>query len=178
MGSTEAEKQPDKKIVYFTLLFLHLQMASPLSDEEVKNAIKSPDESTSDFIFQQTMFRIKDPKASLAFYTGVLGMRLLKKLDFPEMEFSLYFLGFVPATEIPTDEKERTRWCFSQPATLELTHNWGTEGEEGPTPYHNGNADPRGFGHIGIMVPDVDKACERFQKLGVEFVKKPNDGKM
>lgn len=47
-------------------------MASPLSDEEVENAIKSPCESTSDFIFQQTMFRIKDPKASLAFYTGLL----------------------------------------------------------------------------------------------------------
>ena len=47
-------------------------MASPLSDQEVKDAIKSPDESTSDFIFQQTMFRIKDPKASLAFYTGLV----------------------------------------------------------------------------------------------------------
>jgi hypothetical protein len=33
-------------------------------------------------------------------------------------------------------------------------------------------------GHIGIAVPDVDKACERFKKLNVEFVKKPNDGKL
>ena len=77
----------------------------PLTDEEVKNAVKTPDPSTCDFIFQQTMFRIKDPKASLAFYTGVLGMRLLKKLDFLEMTFSLYFLGFVNEAEIPTDEK-------------------------------------------------------------------------
>ena len=60
------------------------------------------------------MYRIKDPKASLAFYTGVLGMYLLKKLDFPEMKFSLYFLGFVDASKIPADETERTRWCFSQ----------------------------------------------------------------
>ena len=86
----------------------------PLTDEEVKNAVKTPDPSTCDFIFQQTMYRIKDPKASLAFYTGVLGMYLLKKLDFPEMKFSLYFLGFVDASKIPADETERTRWCFQQ----------------------------------------------------------------
>merc|ERR1719383_169123 len=54
-------------------------------------------------------------------------MRLLKKLDFPDMNFSLYFLGYTKASSIPTDEVERTRWTFSQPATLELTHNWGTE---------------------------------------------------
>ena len=90
----------------------------PLTDEEVKNAVKTPDPSTSDFIFQQTMYRIKDPKASLAFYTGVLGMYLLKKLDFPEMKFPLYFLGFVDASKIPDDETERTRWCFSQVCIL------------------------------------------------------------
>merc|ERR1712106_247117 len=155
-----------------------MSTGGPLTDEEIAAVVKPPDPATNDFIFQQTMYRIKDPKASLAFYTGVLGMRLLKKMDFPEMKFSLYFLGFVTESAIPVDEQERTRWCFSQPATLELTHNWGTETVDGPTPYHNGNSDPRGFGHIGIMVPDVDKACERFEKLGVEFVKKPNDGKM
>ncbi|ELR12792.1 glyoxalase I, putative [Acanthamoeba castellanii str. Neff] len=134
------------------------------------------DEATKDYIFQQTMLRVKDPKVSLDFYSRVLGMRLLKQLDFPEMKFSLYFMGYVDESAIPTDETERTRWLFQQPATLELTHNHGTEADD--SKYHNGNSEPRGFGHIGISVPDVYKACERFEALGVKFVKKPDDGKM
>ena len=60
---------------------------------------------------------------------------------------------------------------------LELTHNWGSE-DDADFAYHDGNAQPQGFGHIGITVPDVYAAAERFEKLGVEFVKKPDDGKM
>ena len=94
---------------------------------------------------------------------------------------------------------------FQQPATLELTHNWGTESDP-EAKMHNGNDKPQGYGHIGCAchlcdqndvilccvapdlndchfacrfhVPDVDAACERFEKLGVEFVKKPNAGTM
>jgi lactoylglutathione lyase len=137
-----------------------------------------PDPSTKDYVMQQTMLRVKDPKVSLDFYSRVLGMRLLKKLDFPSMKFSLYFMGYEKAEDIPKDETERTRWCFTRPATIELTHNWGTESDPEFKGYHNGNSDPRGFGHIGISVPNVDKACERFETLGVTFVKRPNDGKM
>ena len=66
---------------------------------------------------------------------------------------------------------------FSQPATLELTHNWGTENDAN-FHYHNGNSDPKGYGHIGLAVPDVDAACARFDEMGVKFVKRPQDGKM
>ena len=67
------------------------------------------------------MYRIKDPKASLDFYTRIIGMNLLTKLDFPSMKFSLYFMGFEKAEDIPEDLEERKRWVFSQKATLELT---------------------------------------------------------
>ena len=70
---------------------------------------------------QQTMYRIKDPRRSLPFYTNVLGMSLLQKLDFPEMKFSLYFMGYEAFHEIPTDPAERIRWTFTRKATIELT---------------------------------------------------------
>lgn len=153
--------------------------SAPLSNEEAKQLCKSAADSTKDFIFQQTMYRIKDPKVSLPFYTGVLGMQLLQKMDFPDMKFSLYFMGYEAPSDIPGElgSKGRTEWCMSRKATLELTHNWGTE-HDPDAKYHNGNSDPRGFGHIGLMVPNVEQACQRFEQQGVEFIKKPSDGKM
>ena len=135
---------------------------------------------TEEFVFNQTMLRIKDPKQSLEFYVNVLGLTLIKKLDFPEMEFTLYFLGMpadVDDNNVPQDDNARTTWTFNQRAMLELTHNWGTENKENFS-YHDGNKEPQGFGHIGFSVPDVYKASERFEKLGVNFIKKPDDGKM
>jgi lactoylglutathione lyase len=137
-------------------------------------------EGTEDFIFNQTMMRIRDPERSVAFYRDVLGMTLLDKYDFPDMKFSLYFLAYVRDADepVPSDDIARAEYVFRQKAALELTHNWGTETDETFAGYHNGNGDPRGFGHIGITVPDVYAACERFEGLGVEFVKRPDDGKM
>jgi len=132
--------------------------------------------ATEGFVFNQTMLRIKDPDKSTAFYRDVMGMTLLDRYDFPAGKFSLYFMGY-PSGPIPTDAAERAQWVFEQPALLELTHNWGTE-TDASFAYHNGNAEPRGFGHIGLSVPDVDPACARFVELGVTFVKRPNDGAM
>ena len=79
--------------------------------------------------------------------------------------------------EDPKDPVQRAEYAFSQKAMLELTHNWGTESDANFS-YHDGNSDPRGFGHIGITVPDVYAACKQFEEYGIEFVKKPDDGSM
>ena len=87
-----------------------------------------PAAATSGFVFNHSMLRVKDPAVALDFYTRLLGLRVLRKLDFPEMKFSLYFLAHLSAAEsVPEDAGERTAWTFSQRAVLELTHNWGTE---------------------------------------------------
>ncbi|AFY02471.1 lactoylglutathione lyase [Bdellovibrio bacteriovorus] len=138
----------------------------------------SPDKETQQYVFNHTMLRIKDPKASLDFYTRVLGMTLVRKLDFAEWKFSLFFLAYVPeGTNVPTDNEANARYAFGREAVLELTHNWGTEEQE-TTPYHNGNTEPRGFGHICISVPDIQQACARFESLGVNFQKRLGEGGM
>ena len=150
---------------------IHYEVAEGLCEEV--------DLETQSYIFNQTMLRIKDPKTSLDFYTRVLGMKLYRKLDFPEMKFTLYFLAMPGDIDnnIPQNNNKRTTWTFSQRAMLELTHNWGSENDDGFR-YHNGNTNPQGYGHIGFSVPDVYKASERFEKLDVKFIKRPDDGKM
>ena len=109
-----------------------------------------------------TMLRVGDLERSIRFYTEVLGMQLLRRKDYPSGRFTLAFVGY-------GDERDNT--------VLELTHNWGTE-DDPAFSYHDGNAEPQGFGHIGITVPDVYAAAERFETLGVDFIKRPDDGKM
>ncbi|MGE5621578.1 MAG: lactoylglutathione lyase [Bacillota bacterium] len=133
--------------------------------------------ATRGFTLNHTMLRVKDPAVSLAFYTGVLGMRVLRKLDFPEMKFSLYFLMKADDAAAPDDAGERTAWTFSQRGILELTHNWGTESDP-EFRYHDGNAQPQGFGHICFSVPDLAAAVRWFDDNQVAFVKRPEQGKM
>ncbi|CAI5684730.1 unnamed protein product [Oreochromis niloticus] len=175
-----------------------------LSDEAVSAACSEGHALTKDYMLQQTMLRVKDPARSLDFYTRILGMTLLQKIDFPSMRFTFYYLGYEDKVDIPADVKERTAWTFSRRATLELTHNWGSE-SDADLSYHNGNNELRGFGenlfvqrsdrfvcfsmldllwvsllscflagHIGIAVPDVYAACKLFEEQGVKFVKKPD----
>ena len=135
-------------------------------------------DATQGFVFNHSMLRVKDPQVALDFYTRVMGMRLLRKLDFPEMKFTLYFLHRDDAdASPPMDSAERTSWTFRQRGILELTHNWGTEADA-DFHYHNGNAQPQGFGHICFSVPDLDAAVQWFDSNQVPFVKRADQGKM
>lgn len=140
--------------------------------------VQSPTAESDGFRLNHTMLRIKDPERALAFYTRVFGMRVLRRLDFEEMQFSLYFLARPEAGEsVPEATGERTVWTFGQRGVLELTHNWGTE-EQADFAYHDGNAEPQGFGHICFSVPDLEAAEAWFDANDVEFVKRSDQGKM
>ena len=88
-----------------------------------------------------TMLRVGDLDKSLAFYTAVLGMRLLRRNDYPEGKFTLAFVGF-------QDEADG--------AVIELTHNWGVE------QYDIGS----GYGHIALEVDDAYAACADIKARG------------
>ena len=118
--------------------------------------------------YLHTMVRVADVEASLDFYCTKLGLEEMRRIDNENGRFTLIFLAA---------PKDKATSASSRAPELELTHNWGTENDE-EFGYHNGNDEPQGFGHIGVAVPDVYSACDRFEKLGVDFVKKPDDGKM
>ncbi|CAK9029217.1 Lactoylglutathione lyase (Aldoketomutase) (Glyoxalase I) (Glx I) (Ketone-aldehyde mutase) (Methylglyoxalase) (S-D-lactoylglutathione methylglyoxal lyase) [Durusdinium trenchii] len=135
--------------------------------------------------WQQSMLRIKDPEKSLDFYRDKMGMRLIDKLDFESMAFSLYFLASVPAEEKTpepgTSEAHQYLWTFPG-TTLELTHNYGSEKEAGAI-YHPGNEPQEGnkrdgFGHVAFSVHDVYEFSDELQKSGVKFQKKLDEGRM
>ncbi|MFM0172648.1 lactoylglutathione lyase [Paraburkholderia sediminicola] len=125
-------------------------------------------------VLNHTMLRVRDPQISLRFYQENFGMKLVNKFDFPQGKFSLYFLA-------PSDSEESSGsvdWIPKQKGLLELTHNWGTEADADFAGYHNGNTEPRGFGHICFSVPNVNTFCDELVEKDVTFVKRPNDGSM
>ena len=131
------------------------------------------------FVYNHTMLRVKDPVKSLAFYTGVLGMTLLRHSKFPDAKFDLYFLAKLSEEErknLP-QTAELTAYVSRQRGILELTHNYGTE-NDADFSYHDGNSDPRGFGHICFTVPNLADAVAWFDENDVVFQKRPEDGSM
>jgi lactoylglutathione lyase len=150
----------------------------PFDTETHPGVCANPPPQSRGFMLNHTMLRIKHPAVSLDFYTRVMGMRVLRKVDFPEMKFSLYFLHLPTEGETPPDDiGERTAWTFGQRGILELTHNWGTE-NDADFKYHDGNAQPQGFGHICFSVPHLDTAIKWFDENGVPYVKRTDQGKM
>ena len=93
-----------------------------------------------------TMIRVGDLDRSIAFYTQVLGMRLLRRKDYPDGKFTLAFVGY-------GDESDHT--------VLELTYNWGVDH------YELGTA----FGHIALEVDDAALACEEVTAKGGKVVR-------
>lgn len=95
-----------------------------------------------------TMLRVTDLARSIAFYTDVLGMTLLRQKDYPDGQFTLAFLGYGA-------EADNT--------VIELTYNWGVH------QYEQGNA----YGHIAIEVDDVYAATEAMRAKGATILREP-----
>ncbi|BAY62883.1 lactoylglutathione lyase [Calothrix sp. FACHB-1219] len=95
-----------------------------------------------------TMLRVGNLEESLKFYSEVLGMKLLRRKDYPDGKFTLAFVGY-------GDESDHT--------VLELTYNWGVE------KYNLGDA----YGHIALGVDDIYGTCEEIKKRGGKVVREP-----
>lgn len=93
-----------------------------------------------------TMIRVGHLERSIAFYTEILGMRLLRREDYPEGRFTLAFVGYCAEEE---------------GSVLELTHNWDTES------YEPGTA----FGHIALAVSDAAAACAALKAKGGKVIR-------
>jgi lactoylglutathione lyase len=95
-----------------------------------------------------TMLRVGDLEASIRFYCEVLGMKLLRKQDYPDGKFTLAFVGY-------GDESDHS--------VIELTHNWDTSA------YTLGDA----YGHIAIGVDDIYATCDAIAAKGGKVVRAP-----
>lgn len=93
-----------------------------------------------------TMLRVGDLDRSIAFYTEIMGMKLLRRQDYPDGKFTLAFVGY-------GDEADSS--------VVELTYNWGVDG------YEVGS----GFGHIAVEVDDVYKACDEIRARGGKIIR-------
>ena len=111
----------------------------------MKNVSSAP---AGEFSYLHTMLRVGDLERSVAFYTGLLGMKELRRSEVPAGEYTLAFLGY-------GDEATHT--------VLELTYNWGVDR------YEIGTA----FGHLALGVPDIHAACEKLRAAGAKITREP-----
>ncbi|NOY67738.1 MAG: lactoylglutathione lyase [Gammaproteobacteria bacterium] len=93
-----------------------------------------------------TMLRVGELQRSIDFYTNILGMKLLRKKDYPDGKFTLAFVGY-------GDESDNS--------VIELTHNWDTKKYDVGT----------GFGHLAIEVKDVYQATNKIQQQGGKIIR-------
>jgi lactoylglutathione lyase len=110
---------------------------------------EGPGVSKDPFRLLHTMIRVRDLEKSIDFYTRHLGMKLLRRKDYPSGRFTLAFVGY-------GDEKDHT--------VVELTYNWDQKES-----YDLGT----GFGHLALAVPDIYGTCERLEKEGVKIPRSP-----
>ncbi|MDH4104542.1 MAG: VOC family protein [Gammaproteobacteria bacterium] len=103
--------------------------------------------------YLHTMVRVTDVDASLRFYCEGLGLREVRRNDYPQGRFTLIFLA------APGDES----------AQVELTHNWDSQEQYGIG---------RAFGHLAYEVDDIYATCQRLQDMGVTINRPPRDGRM
>jgi len=103
----------------------------------------------SGFRLAHTMLRVLNLNLSLKFYCDTLGMKILRKNDYPDGRFTNTFIGYGLETDSPT---------------LELTYNWDQK-----EPYEKGN----GWGHICIETPNVYQACENLAAIGIKITRPP-----
>lgn len=101
----------------------------------------------SDPRFLHTMLRVKDLDRSVAFYTGLMGMKEIRRSEVPAGKYTLCFVGY-------GDERSSS--------VIELTYNWDQD-----KPYDVGS----GFGHLAVAMPDVYAACETLRKGGAKITR-------
>lgn len=111
-----------------------------------RGAARAPGRTTMRLL--HTMIRVNDLDQTLKFYCDALGMKLLRRKDFPDGKFTLAFVGY-------GSEEENS--------VVELTHNWDTKS------YEQGTA----FGHLAVGVDDIYAACEELRRKGVKVTREP-----
>ncbi|KAL4938894.1 hypothetical protein BDV06DRAFT_231479 [Aspergillus oleicola] len=113
-----------------------------------------------------SMIRVKDPKASLAFYSH-LGLSVLQEFHLPQFKQDLYFLAYDSAKSISHGKLPSDRQ-----GVLELSHNYGI------AKTHNGNFDPKGFSHLCVSVDSIAATCKSLIDASYTFQKSfnPQDG--